>query len=84
MNNRIGTAILAGAALFAASGMAVAQERQGEHPMEGEIVAIDHDTGVILVNTQPVPMSVHFPADAVADLSVGDRITVHLAFEVQQ
>lgn len=84
MTNRIASAIFAGAALAAVSGMAIAQERQGEHPMEGQIVAIDHDTGVILVDTAPVPMAVHFPADAVADLSVGDTITVHLAFEKQE
>lgn len=84
MANRLATTIFAGAALFAASGMALAQERMGEHPMEGEILAIDHDTGVILVGTAPVPMAVHFPADAVADLSVGDTITVHLAFEKQE
>lgn len=84
MTSRIASTIFAGAALLAASGMGIAQDRKGEHPMEGEIVAIDHDTGVLLVNTKPVPMTVHFPADAVADLKVGDTITVHLTFEVQQ
>lgn len=84
MSNRIGTAIVAGAALLAASGMTMAQEKLGEHPMEGKITAIDHDTGVVEVDTAPVPVTVHFPPNAVADLNVGDTITVHLAFEVQE
>lgn len=76
--------VIAGATLLAFSGAAVAQERQGEHPMEGEITAINHETGEVEVNTAPVPMSIHFPADAIADLNEGDRITVHLSFEKQE
>lgn len=84
MTKRVSSAIFAGAMLLASSGLSIAQERQGEHPMEGEITAINKETGEIEVNTAPVPMEVHFPADAIQDLEVGDTITVHLAFEKQE
>jgi hypothetical protein len=62
----------------------LAQERQAEHPMASEIVAIDHDTSVVLAKTEPVPMTVHFPNDQVQDLEAGDTITIHLSFEKGQ
>lgn len=83
MTKRIASAIFAGA-LIASPTFAIAQERQGEHTMEGEITSINKETGEVEVDTQPVAMKVHFPADAVADLNEGDTITVHLAFEKQE
>ncbi len=83
MTKRIAAAIFAGT-LLASTGLVAAQERQGEHEMQGEITSINKETGEIEVNTKPVPMKVHFPAAAVADLNEGDTITVHLAFEKQQ
>ena len=78
---RSALAIVASAALALAPVFAQDQERLAEHPMSGEIVATDHDTGALVVNTEPVPMTVHFPKDHVQDLKMGDTITVFLSFE---
>lgn len=80
MSKRIAS-LIAGASLLASAGIAAAQDRMGEHSMEGQITAINKDTGEVDVNTAPVPMKVHFPAEAVSDLNEGDTITVYLSFE---
>jgi hypothetical protein len=83
MTARITSAIFAGVLLISPT-LALSQERQGEHTMQGEITSINKETGEVSINTQPVPVEVHFPADAIADLNEGDTITVHLSFEKQE
>lgn len=56
-------------------------EQTGAHAMAGTITKIDRESGrVSLEAGVGEPLELHFPPPAVADLSEGDRITVHLAF----
>lgn len=58
-----------------------AAEQTGAHAMAGIITKIDEESGRVSVEAGVgEPLELHFPPPAVAGLSEGDRITVHLAF----
>lgn len=52
----------------------------GMHRMPATVTAVDADTGVVDVTSAGMALKVHFPPAALADLKVGDEITLHLGF----
>lgn len=52
----------------------------GMHRMPATVTAVDADTGVVDVTSAGMALKVHFPPSALADLKVGDEITLHLGF----
>lgn len=60
-------------------------EQTGAHAMAGTITKIDKESGrVSLEAGVGEPLELHFPPPALADLSEGDRITVHLALTTDE
>lgn len=56
-----------------------ANER-AEHQMTGKITGINHDSGVVDVQTAAAPLQLRFSPKAVSHLKKGDEITVDLAY----
>jgi hypothetical protein len=56
-----------------------AHER-GEHRMSGTITAINHETGVIDLNTKEAALQLHYPPKFIHHLKKGERLTVDLAY----
>lgn len=50
------------------------------HTMPATVTAVDMKTGAVDVNAGGMALHVHFPAASVADLKVGDTITLHMGF----
>jgi hypothetical protein len=55
----------------------------GMHDMPATVTEVDHKTGVVEVESGNMQLKVHFPANAVADLKKGDKITLHMGFSKQ-
>lgn len=53
---------------------------KGMHEMAAEVTAVDAKTGVVEVTSMGMPLKVHFPPAAVADLKAGDKITLHMGY----
>lgn len=53
---------------------------KGRHHMPATVTGMDADTGEVYVTSAGMSLKVHFPPAAIADLEVGDEITLHLAF----
>jgi hypothetical protein len=51
----------------------------GQHIMSGTITKIDHQKGTLSIHTAEAPLDLHFPPSAIADLKVGDKVSVQLA-----
>ena len=52
----------------------------GMHDMAATVSAIDGTTGIVHVDAGGMKLRVHFPPNTLADVKVGDKITLHLAF----
>jgi hypothetical protein len=52
----------------------------GEHDMTGTIARIDHQSGVVKLESKPHDLELHFPPGSIKDLKKGDKITVHMSF----
>jgi hypothetical protein len=52
----------------------------GQHMLPVTITAIDGKTGLVDATTGAFSLKLHFPPPALADVKVGDKISVHLAF----
>lgn len=52
----------------------------GTHSMAGTIEAISHQTGWMKLKTGMGEMIIHYPAQTVKDLNVGDNIIANLGF----
>lgn len=52
----------------------------GQHMLPVTITAIDGKTGLVDATTGNFSLKLHFPPPALADVKVGDKISVHLAF----
>ena len=50
------------------------------HMMPATVTAVDAKTGIVEVKSEGMTLKVHFPANTVADLKAGDKITLHLGF----
>ena len=55
----------------------------GMHDMPATVTNVDHKTGVVEVESMNMKLTVHFPANTIADLKNGDKITLHLGFSKQ-
>lgn len=55
----------------------------GTHDMPATVTEVDHKTGMVDVESMNMKLKVHFPANTVADLKKGDKITLHLGFTKQ-
>ena len=55
----------------------------GMHDMPATVTEVDHKTGMVDVDSMNMKLKVHFPANSVADLKKGDKITLHLGFSKQ-
>lgn len=52
----------------------------GMHVMKATVAAIDSKTGVVDATAGGMAVKVHFPPASLANVKVGDSITLHLAF----
>lgn len=52
----------------------------GMHAMPATVSSVDKQTGLVEVNAEGMPLKVHFPAAAVANLKMGDKITLHMGY----
>lgn len=50
------------------------------HMMPATVSAVDTKTGMVDVTTDGMSLHVHFPPKSVANLKVGDKITLHMGF----
>lgn len=55
----------------------------GMHDMAATVTEVDHKTGMVDVESMNMKLKVHFPANSVADLKKGDKITLHLGYSKQ-
>ena len=53
---------------------------QGMHAMPATVTSVDKTTGVVEVTSGEMSLRVHFPPPSVADLSTGDKITLHMGY----
>jgi hyperosmotically inducible protein len=49
--------------------------------LTGEVVSVDHATGVVIVSTKEGLFNLHFPRASVRDIQRGDRVHVDLGLE---
>jgi invasion protein IalB len=55
----------------------------GMHEMPATVTNVDHKTGIVDVESMNMKLKVHFPANTVAELKSGDKITLHLGYSKQ-
>jgi hypothetical protein len=51
----------------------------GEHVMSGTISKIDHQTGMLTLDTDAAPLSLHFPPSALKGMKEGDKVAVEMS-----
>lgn len=56
----------------------------GAHSMSGTIEKIDHESGEIVLKSEPMNLTLHFPPASIKDLRQGQKIVVHLAFSIEE
>lgn len=52
----------------------------GSHMMKASVTTVDGKTGIVDVTAGGMALKLHFPPASLANVKVGDTITVHLAF----
>lgn len=50
------------------------------HMMPATVTSVDTSTGKVEVNAGGMALTVHFPPKSVANLKVGDKITLHMGY----
>ena len=50
------------------------------HKMAASVTTVDAKTGMVGVDAGGMALTVHFPPKSMADLKVGDKITLHMGF----
>jgi hypothetical protein len=53
---------------------------QGMHTLSGTVTTVDHQTGMISLNTDAGELKLHFPPQAVQSVKEGDTLELSLAF----
>jgi hypothetical protein len=61
-------------------GMMPGMMPHGHHSVSGTISKLDHEKGMVSLQTGAGTLELHFPPQSIADLKEGDSITVHLSF----
>lgn len=64
------------------SGMMGKHHMMGMHNMPGTVTAVDHQTGIVKVESLGMPLVVHFPPSTIKDLKAGDKILLHLGYRI--
>lgn len=62
------------------SGMSNMGTMMGMHMMKATVTAINGNSGLVDVTADGMALRVHFPPASLANLKVGDAVTLHLAF----
>ena len=52
----------------------------GMHMMPATVTEVDTHTGMVEANAEGIALKVHFPPAAVASLTAGDKITLHMGY----
>lgn len=56
-------------------------ERNGSmHQMPASVTSVDASTGLVGVEAGGMALTVHFPPKSMANLQVGDKITLHMGY----
>jgi hypothetical protein len=63
-------------------GMMPGMMRYGQHSMSGKVTKLDAATGMISVETKEGTLELHFPPPSLANVKVGDTMTVYLSFSM--
>ncbi|MFC5437775.1 hypothetical protein ACFPME_14525 [Rhodanobacter umsongensis] len=50
------------------------------HKMPASVTSVDATTGLVGVDAGGMALTVHFPPKSVANLKVGDKITLHMGY----
>ncbi len=50
------------------------------HTMPATVTSVDATTGLVGVDAAGMALKVHFPTKSMANLQVGDKITLHMGF----
>jgi hypothetical protein len=50
------------------------------HKMPATVTSVDPATGMVGVDAERMALQLHFPPASMADLQVGDKITLHMGF----
>lgn len=61
-------------------GMHSMKDVQGRHSMPATVTSVDKSTGIVEVTAEGMSLRVHFPPASLANVSNGDKITLHLGF----
>jgi hypothetical protein len=72
---------LAGGTANAATKSGGKRAMHGQHTMSGTVSTVDHQTGMVSLNTDAGELKLHFPPQALQNVKEGDTITVSLALQ---
>jgi hypothetical protein len=50
------------------------------HKMPASVTSVDASTGLVGVEAGGMALTVHFPPKSIANLKVGDKITLHMGY----
>jgi hypothetical protein len=50
------------------------------HKMPASVTSVDASTGMVGVEAGGMALTVHFPPSSMANLKVGDKITLHMGY----
>ena len=54
---------------------------KGSHTMSGTVTTVDHQTGLVSLNTDVGELKLHFPPPSLQNVKEGDTVTVSLALQ---
>jgi hypothetical protein len=60
--------------------MGMHKNMMGMHAMPATVNSVDQQTGMVEATSEGMTLKVHFPASSLANLKVGDKITLHMGF----
>jgi len=52
----------------------------GLHEMPATVTSVDHNSGIVEVDSGKMKLKVHFPPSTIADLKKGDKIKLQLGY----
>jgi hypothetical protein len=63
-------------------GMFPGMMRYGQHSMSGKVTKLDATTGMLSLDTKEGKLELHFPPASLANVKVGETMTVYLSFSM--